>query len=62
VYEIRNVQRVFDPPVATGTYGGGAVPLSLTGVTAYAPIGGSPNPPLVTGPDFDVFLVTSHEP
>ncbi|HEY3279506.1 MAG TPA: right-handed parallel beta-helix repeat-containing protein [Gemmatimonadales bacterium] len=58
-YEIRNVQTPFGPPVASGTYGGGVVQVPTNGVTAEAPIGGSPNAPLVTGPAFDVFVVTS---
>jgi hypothetical protein len=62
VYEVRNVQRIFDAPVVSGTFTGGTLQLPMTGVTAYAPIGGSPNQPLVTGPDFDVFVVTSRAP
>jgi hypothetical protein len=61
-YEVRNVQRIFDAPVASGTFGGGSILVPLIGVTAHAPIGGSPNPPLVTGPDLDVFVVTSEAP
>jgi uncharacterized protein YjdB len=60
LYEIRNVQQIFGAPVASGTYGGGALSFPMAGVTAQAPIGGSPNAPLVTGPDFNVFVVTSH--
>jgi hypothetical protein len=62
VYEIRNVQRIFDPPLSSGTYGGGTVTLPMDGVTAHAPIGGSPSAPVVTGPAFDVFVVTSRAP
>ena len=62
VYEIRNVQQIFGSPVATGTYGGGSLAFPMSGVTAQAPIGGSPNAPLRTGPDFDVFVVTSRAP
>jgi uncharacterized protein YjdB len=62
LYEIRNVQQIFGAPVASGTYGGGALSFPMAGVTAQAPIGGSPNAPLVTGPDFNVFVVTSRAP
>jgi uncharacterized protein YjdB len=62
LYEIRNVQQIFGAPVASGTYGGGALSFPMGGVTAQAPIGGSPNAPLVTGPDFNVFVVTSRAP
>jgi hypothetical protein len=58
-YEIRNVQAPFGPPVATGTFRGAAVPFPMDGVTPETPIGGSPQPPLRTSPDFDVFIVTS---
>jgi hypothetical protein len=62
LYEIRNVQQIFGAPVASGTFGGGALSFPMGGVTAQAPIGGSPNAPLVTGPDFNVFVVTSRAP
>jgi hypothetical protein len=58
-YEVRNVQDVFGTPVASGTYGGGAVGIPMNGVTPPTPIGGSPKAPIRTGPSFDVFLVTS---
>jgi hypothetical protein len=61
-YEVRNVQDVFGVPIVSGTYGGGSVAVPLTGVTPPAPIGGSPNPPIKTGPSFDAFLVTSAAP
>jgi hypothetical protein len=61
-YEVRNVQDVFGNPVASGTYGGGVVSIPMTGVTPPPPIGGSPKSPIKTGPDFDVFVVTSSPP
>jgi len=61
-YEVRNVQDVFGSPVVSGIYGGGSTAIPMTGVTPPAPIGGSPNPPIKTGPSFDVFLVTSSTP
>ncbi len=58
-YDVRNVQDVFGAPVLSGTYGGGSVAIPMNGVTPPTPIGGSPRPPIKTGPNFDVFLVTS---
>ncbi|HEX9579711.1 MAG TPA: Ig-like domain-containing protein [Gemmatimonadales bacterium] len=55
-YEVRNVQALFDAPVATGT--GGSLLLPLTGVAPPTVVGGSPATAPRTGPDFDVFVVT----
>jgi hypothetical protein len=57
-YEIRNVQDFFGAAVVSGTYGGGSVSIPMGGVTPPQPVGGSPNAPIKTGPDFDVFVVT----
>jgi len=58
-YEVRNVQDLFGAPVASGTFGGGTLSFPMAGITPPTPIGlaGSPSP--VTGPDFNVFLVTT---
>jgi hypothetical protein len=62
-YDIRNVQALFDAPVDSGTYGGGPVAIPMTGVTPPRPIGrSSPRSAQRTGPNFDVFLVTSTAP
>jgi hypothetical protein len=62
-YEIRNVQKVFGPPVASGTYVGGAVAIPMDGVQPPAVIGRTaPRAAPKTGPDFDVFLLTSSAP
>ena len=59
-YEIRNVQDVYGTPVASGTYGGGAIGFPMNGVSPPRPIGRTaPAQAPKTGPDFDVFLVTS---
>ncbi len=59
-FEIRNVQDVYGPPVTSGTYGGGLVPIPMDGVPPPIPIGRlAPAQAPRTGPDFDVFLVTS---
>jgi len=62
-YEIRNVQAVYDAPVVSGTYSGGTIAIPMNGVTPPKPIGRSiPRLPPRTGPDFDVFLLTSAAP
>jgi len=56
-YELRNVQAFFGTPVLTGTLGGGALSIPMTGVAPPAVIGGSPTRPQQTGPAFDVFII-----
>jgi hypothetical protein len=57
-YEVRNVQALFEAPVASGTYnGGGTISVPLGGVTPTPPIGGSPAGPVKTGPEFNAFLL-----
>jgi hypothetical protein len=58
-FEVRSVQALGGPPLVSGTYGGGVITIPMTSVQPPLPIGGSPHSPPVTGPDFDVFLVTS---
>jgi hypothetical protein len=58
-YQIRNVQDIFGTPVTSGTYAGGTVSISMGGVNPPPPIGGSFQPLHKTGPNFDVFVVTS---
>ena len=58
VYELRNVQDLWGPPLVSGTYAGGAITVPMSGVAPPPPIGGSPNTAPRTGPEFDVFLVT----
>jgi hypothetical protein len=57
-YEVRNVQALFGAPVVSGTYGGGSLSFSMTAVPPPVPIGLATSPAPVTGPAFDVFLVT----
>jgi hypothetical protein len=59
-YEVRNVQDAYGAAIASGTYHGGAVAIPMNGVAPPKPIGrtaasSAPH----TGPNFDVFLVTS---
>jgi len=62
-YEIRNVQNVFGSPVVSGTYAGGSVAIPMDGVQPPAVIGRTaPRAAPKTGPDFDVFLLTSSAP
>lgn len=61
-YEVRNVQALFDPPLAVGTYDGGSVVLPLDGVAPPVPVGLAASPAPRTGPAFDVFVVTRPAP
>jgi len=57
-YVIRNVQNLRGSPVASGTFDGGSVSIPMGGVTPPTPVGlGSSRAPM-TGPYFDVFVVT----
>jgi hypothetical protein len=56
-YEVRNVQRYFDPPVASGTYGGGTISVPLQAVTPVAPLGGGTYAAPNTGTQFQAFVV-----
>jgi hypothetical protein len=59
-YEVRNVQDVYGAAIASGTYNGGAVAIPMNGVAPPKPIGRTaPSSAPRTGPNFDVFLVTS---
>ena len=55
-YEVRNAQDFFGPPVASGVYAGGTIPLPMTGLTVATPVGGAITPP-ATGPEFNAFVV-----
>ena len=50
---------IFGTPVASGTYGGGTITVPMNGVTPPQPIGGAFKTLIKTGPNFDVFIVTS---
>lgn len=59
-YEVRNVQSLFGAPLVSGTYTGGAIAIPMDGVAPPKPIGRTaPSSAPRTGPNFDVFLVTS---
>ncbi|HVH69061.1 MAG TPA: right-handed parallel beta-helix repeat-containing protein [Gemmatimonadales bacterium] len=57
-YEVRSVQALFGAPLVSGTYAGGSVSIPMTPVPPPTPIGLPASPAPVTGPAFDVFLVT----
>jgi hypothetical protein len=57
-YEVRSVQNVFGAPVASGTYSGGTIKVPMTAIPGPKPVGRSTPTPPVTGPKFDVFLLT----
>ena len=54
-----NVQDIFGAPIVSGTYPGGPIGIPMNGVTPPQPIGGTPQPPIKTAPNFDAFVVTS---
>ena len=56
-YEVRNAQDYFGNPVASGTYGGGSITLTLTAVAPPRPIGGSIATLASTGTKFNSFVV-----
>ena len=58
-YEVRNVQDLFGAPLVSGTFGGGTISFPMAGITPPTPVGLSSSPAPVTGPDFNVFLVTT---
>jgi hypothetical protein len=57
-YEVRSVQNLFAPPIISGIYGGGTIAIPMTAVVPAPPVGGSTVAPRITGPAFDVFLLT----
>jgi len=61
-YEVRSVQNLFGSAVASGTYGGGTIAIPLGAVTPPTPLGMASSPAPVTGPAFDVFVVTRVTP
>ncbi len=57
-YEVRNAQNYFSPPVVSGIYSGGHVPLPMTGLEPAQPIGWGRIEPLeYSGPEFNVFVI-----
>lgn len=56
-YIVRSVQNLRGAPVASGTYGGGAISIPMSTQTAPMAIGGQTRAPS-TGQSFDVFIVT----
>src|SRR3989454_6429128 len=55
-YVVQNVQDFYGTPVVSGTYGGGALQLSMAGIPAPVPIGRGVRGP-TTGPTFNVFVL-----
>ena len=56
-YEVRNVQDLYGAPVASGTFSGGSVSISMGGVAPPARLGRSTPTPPRTSPVFDTFIV-----
>ena len=61
-YRILNAQDPLGEPVARGTYDGRPIRLKTAGRQGPLAVGGSPRPPPVTGPLFNVFLVREEPP
>ena len=57
-FEVHNVQDYFGPPVIAGTYSGGTISIPMSAIQPPAPLGGSPSPPPITGPEFNAYVVT----
>ncbi len=57
-YEVRNVQALLGSPVASGTYASGTINVPMAGVSPPAPVGTTPNTAPMTGPQFNVFILT----
>jgi hypothetical protein len=55
IYEIRNAQDFFAPPVLSGTYDGNPVSIPMTGLSVATPVGWTAPPP--TGPEFNAFVL-----
>jgi len=59
VYEVRNAQDWFAASrVLSGTYSSGSISLPLAGIAGPTVIGGSATAPPVTGPAFNVFILS----
>jgi hypothetical protein len=58
-FVIRNVQDVFGTPVVSGTYDGGTVTIPTAGIPAPVPVAGRGQAGPVTGPAFNVFVVSA---
>ena len=56
-YEVRNVQRMFGAPVASGTFSGGSISVPMNGVNPPDRLGRTTPTPPKTGPYFDTFVV-----
>jgi hypothetical protein len=56
VYEVRNAEDFFAPPVLRGVYDGKPLELPMTGLTVAVP-NGPMNTPAPTGPTFNVFVL-----
>jgi hypothetical protein len=58
-YFVRNVQDYFGPPVASGIYDGTPIRLPMTGVLPPIPVRNTSSGSAITGPEFNVFVLTS---
>jgi hypothetical protein len=58
-YQVHNVPDYFGAPVQTGVYDGHPLSLPMAAIAATPPIGEQVVPPHRTGPDFQVFVLSS---
>ena len=56
IYEVRNAQDYFAPPVQSGVFDGHPLELPMTGLSVAKPMGGL-KAPAPTGPTFNVFVL-----
>ena len=59
-FEIRDVQNLFGPPVASGVYGNAPVTISMNLLTAATALATPPIQMVHTAPVFGVFVVLPH--
>ncbi len=57
VYEIRDAENFFGPPVVSGTYNGEFIAIPMKGLVAADPNGDVPTPPRHSAPEFGAFVL-----
>jgi hypothetical protein len=58
-FAVLSATNYFGPPVATGTYQGGALTIPMRNIAIAQPVGTVTNPPQPTVPEFGVFVVVN---
>ena len=57
VYEVRDAENFFGPPIASGTYDGRPISIPMSGLIAAAANGQVPTPPRHSAPEFGAFVL-----